>query len=135
MSANETRCRGKLSPETVGNRHENHANGFSCKQTDENKASAEKRLYKLEEIPEYLRFNPFVKNGYRRQMNVKECCRSLLFFHNETVNIYTHGKFICSVYFIQKPFNVDSLNRGTLRTLYELLNYIREPPMHDKVAS
>ena len=92
MSANETRCRGKLSPETVGNRHENHANGFSCKQTDENKASAEKRLYKIEEIPEYLRFNPFVKNGYRRQMNVKECCQSLLFFHNETVNIYTHGK-------------------------------------------
>lgn len=100
MSANETRYREKLSPETVGNRHENHANGFSCKQTNENKARAGKRLYKLEEIPEYLRFNPFVKDGYRRQMNIRECCQSLLFFHNETVNIYTHGKFILLNYFL-----------------------------------
>ena len=100
MSTTETRYREKLSPETVENRHENHTNGFPCAQTNENKASTGKQLHKLEEVPEYLRFNPFVKDGYRRQMNVKECCQSLLFFHNETVNIYTHGKFICCfVYF------------------------------------
>ena len=86
----ETRYRQKLSP----NGHENQANGFPTVLANNNNASSENRVYKIEEIPDYLRFNPFVKAGYRRQMNAKECCQSLLFFHNETVNIYTHGKSI-----------------------------------------
>jgi adiponectin receptor len=90
----ETRYRQKLLPKTTENGQENEANGFLGAQTNENNVTSDNRLYKIEEMPEYLRFNPFVKDGYRRQMNVKECCQSLLFFHNETVNIYTHGKRI-----------------------------------------
>ena len=60
------------------------------------------KIYKLEEMPEYLRFNPYIKDGYRGQMTLRECCQSLLFFHNETINIYTHGgyflTFVLEVY-------------------------------------
>ena len=52
-------------------------------------------LYKFNEVPEYLRFNPFVLNGYR-EYNLsfwKSIC-SLFYLHNETVNILSHGKFL-----------------------------------------
>ena len=58
---------------------------------NESDVTKKDRLCNLEEMPEYLRFNPFIKEGYRRQMSLKECCQSLFFFHNESVNVYTHG--------------------------------------------
>ena len=90
----ETRYRQKLSTETLENGYENKTNGYPNERADKSDVFSENRLFKIDEMPEYLRFNPFVKNGYRRLMNVKQCCQSLLFFHNETVNIYTHGKYI-----------------------------------------
>ena len=89
----ETRYRSQT-PENV---QEIETNGVSNVQTNKNNVFFENRLYKIHEMPEYLRFNPFVKNGYRRLMNVNQCCQSLLFFHNETVNIYTHGKYITAI--------------------------------------
>lgn len=89
----ETRYRQNVSPKTVENGQEKQPNGFPNSEENKEDASYENKLYKIDEMPDYLRFNPFVKDGYRRQMNVKECCQSLLFFHNETVNIYTHCKY------------------------------------------
>lgn len=49
-------------------------------------------LHKIEDVPNYLRYNPYIKCGYRQQLDIKQCCSSLFYLHNETVNIYTHGR-------------------------------------------
>lgn len=50
-------------------------------------------LCEIKDVPQYLRFNPFILSGYRApDMSSKECVLSLCYFHNETVNILTHGK-------------------------------------------
>jgi len=48
------------------------------------------KLLKIDEVPEYLRFNPYIKTGYRSSFDYKQCIKSLLYFHNETMNIWTH---------------------------------------------
>jgi hypothetical protein len=58
-------------------------------------AAAEKprgclRLYTYAEAPAALRFNPHIRSGYRAGYGYGACCRSLLAWHNETANIWTH---------------------------------------------
>ncbi|OQR66811.1 progestin and adipoQ receptor family member 3-like [Tropilaelaps mercedesae] len=43
-----------------------------------------------EEIPEWLRNNHFIRYGYLVHCSPRECVRSLLQWHNETVNIWSH---------------------------------------------
>lgn len=50
------------------------------------------RLLKYQDIPHHLQFNPYVLTGYRPQLNLWESVRSLSYYHNETVNILSHGK-------------------------------------------
>lgn len=50
-------------------------------------------LQDWKEMPRYLQFNPYVHTGYRPLQNVSECLGSLFYFHNETFNILTHGKW------------------------------------------
>lgn len=47
-----------------------------------------------EEMPKHLQFNPHIRSGYRPLMTPTNCVRSIFFFHNETVNILTHGESI-----------------------------------------
>lgn len=50
-------------------------------------------LVPKEAVPEYLQFNPWILEGYRRpNMSSLECIKSLFYFHNESINIFTHGK-------------------------------------------
>lgn len=52
-----------------------------------------KSLCKVTDVPSYLQFNPFILTGYRKPcMTSYDCLKSLLYFHNETINIMTHGK-------------------------------------------
>ena len=46
------------------------------------------RLYKIDEVPEYQRSNPFILTGYRAKINVLACVKSILAVHNETGNIW-----------------------------------------------
>ena len=48
----------------------------------------------IELIPfsEHLRFNKYVLGHYRPATNWIGCIKSLLYFHNETINILTHGE-------------------------------------------
>ena len=48
-------------------------------------------LCKLSDLPDHLKFNPFVYKGYRPLMSAKECIKSLSYLHNETFNTYSHG--------------------------------------------
>lgn len=47
-------------------------------------------LLKYEEAPEYLKSNPYIHTGYRSDQTWKQCLLSVLQFHNETLNIWTH---------------------------------------------
>ena len=48
------------------------------------------RLCKLGDLPEHLRFNPHILSGYRPPTSARGCVRSLLYYHNESFNIYSH---------------------------------------------
>ncbi|CAH3924253.1 unnamed protein product [Pieris brassicae] len=43
------------------------------------------------DMPKHLQFNPYVLTGYRPLQDWGGCLRSLFYFHNETINILTHG--------------------------------------------
>ncbi|CAG4945815.1 unnamed protein product [Colias eurytheme] len=43
------------------------------------------------DMPQHLQFNPYVLTGYRPLQDWGGCIRSLFYFHNETINILTHG--------------------------------------------
>lgn len=43
------------------------------------------------DMPQHLQFNPYVLTGYRPLQGWADCVRSLFYFHNETINILTHG--------------------------------------------
>ncbi|CAH0723883.1 unnamed protein product, partial [Brenthis ino] len=43
------------------------------------------------DMPQHLQFNPYVLTGYRPLQSWGGCVRSLFYFHNETINILTHG--------------------------------------------
>ena len=49
------------------------------------------RLLKITDMPAYLQFNPWIVNGYRSsKLSTLECIASLLYWHNETINILSH---------------------------------------------
>lgn len=46
----------------------------------------------IDDMPEHLRFNPWILSGYRApQQSTAQCIKSIGQVHNETVNILTHG--------------------------------------------
>lgn len=65
--------------------------------------STAKRLYTWEEIPDWQRDNEHILKGYVKETgSFKDCIESLFFFHNETVNIYSH--FIPGICFFSTIF-------------------------------
>ncbi len=48
------------------------------------------RLYKIDEVEEYQRSNPYIRSGYRHRLSALACLLSTFSLHNETVNIWTH---------------------------------------------
>ena len=61
-------------------------------------------LTSISEQPNHLRFNKYIINGYRPLCDIPSCFKSLLYMHNESVNIYTHG--IGFIYFFSKIFTL-----------------------------
>lgn len=59
---------------------------------DEFQKSTNVDLLRWKDMPKHLQFNPYVHTGYRPLTNVRGCLNSLFYYHNETVNIITHGK-------------------------------------------
>ncbi|XP_077999431.1 progestin and adipoQ receptor family member 3-like isoform X2 [Glandiceps talaboti] len=47
-------------------------------------------LYNYNEIPHFLKGNPFILNGYRAHLPSSLCVKSLFVWSNETLNIWTH---------------------------------------------
>lgn len=53
------------------------------------------QLLHWRDMPQHLQFNPYVLTGYRPLQSWAGCVGSLFYFHNETINILTHGKLNC----------------------------------------
>ncbi|KOB78812.1 Uncharacterized protein OBRU01_01723 [Operophtera brumata] len=49
------------------------------------------QLLHWRDMPQHLQFNPYVLTGYRPLQSWTGCVCSLFYFHNETINILTHG--------------------------------------------
>ncbi|KAL8586817.1 hypothetical protein ACOMHN_052693 [Nucella lapillus] len=48
------------------------------------------KLFRYSEIPEFLKGNPWVLDGYRALLPFGLCMKSLLVWNNETLNIWSH---------------------------------------------
>ncbi|XP_054266798.1 progestin and adipoQ receptor family member 4 [Macrosteles quadrilineatus] len=48
-------------------------------------------LLQWQDMPKHLQFNPYIHTGYRPILSVWGSIASLFYFHNETVNILSHG--------------------------------------------
>lgn len=48
------------------------------------------KLCSIRDAPWYLRGNPFITHGYRGDFTVKQSVASVLWFHNESANIWSH---------------------------------------------
>ncbi|CAL8334045.1 unnamed protein product [Arctogadus glacialis] len=48
------------------------------------------RLYTYEQIPAFLRENPYITDGYRAYLPSRLCIKSLFILSNETVNMWSH---------------------------------------------
>ena len=58
------------------------------------------QCFNIVDMPDYLRFNPWILSGYRGpKLTTVESLQSLTYLHNETVNIFTHGAPILFVMF------------------------------------
>ena len=55
------------------------------------------------QVPPHLKFNPYIHDGYRPLTSCAGCIKSLAYFHNETVNILTHGKAIFNLILGEAP--------------------------------
>ncbi|XP_062333816.1 progestin and adipoQ receptor family member 3b [Osmerus eperlanus] len=48
------------------------------------------RLYNIEQVPQFLKENPYITDGYRAHLPSKLCLKSIFILSNETVNIWSH---------------------------------------------
>jgi predicted membrane channel-forming protein YqfA (hemolysin III family) len=73
--------------------------------------------------------NEYIRAGYRGRLDFHACVKSLLDYHNETLNIWTHligffiffGLFIRDVFFVYPSFEKDSYSVMDIVVLVGLL--------------
>ena len=60
----------------------------------------------FEDLPEWMQGDPYIRRGYRKQLNsLRECYKSLFYFHNESVNIWSH--LLAGVFFFAVLLTTD----------------------------
>ncbi|KAI8144151.1 hemolysin-III related-domain-containing protein [Fennellomyces sp. T-0311] len=75
-----------------------------------------KTLLNWSEIPEWMRFNPYILTGYRSpSASYNTCVQSITEIHNETMNIWTHmfGLIVTVILFFQYFFLQDEWSSQT----------------------
>ncbi|XP_050070597.1 progestin and adipoQ receptor family member 3 [Anopheles maculipalpis] len=53
------------------------------------------KVVAYDDAPEHLRFNPFIRTGYRTYLSARLCLESMFWWTNETVNIWSHILGLC----------------------------------------
>ncbi|CAB3361455.1 Hypothetical predicted protein [Cloeon dipterum] len=72
---------------------EKEAEALGEKSPSEKEASAadySNFILTYDEAPGYLKFNPYIRSGYRGFLTTKMCIESIFWWTNETVNIWSH---------------------------------------------
>lgn len=94
---------GKGAPEAEKNEipEEKYVGGVHGEKKDGDEGGGNVELLHWRDMPQHLQFNPYVLTGYRPLQGWTDCVRSLFYFHNETINILTHGNF--NIYNIREP--------------------------------
>lgn len=88
--------------------HENDDKRNETKERDTGTSCGVELLH-WRDMPQHLQFNPYVLTGYRPLQGWTDCIRSLFYFHNETINILTHGNFIS--YVSKDPLVIETKRR------------------------
>ncbi|XP_058982649.1 progestin and adipoQ receptor family member 3 isoform X1 [Musca domestica] len=57
---------------------------------DTGKYMKNKMLLNFEDAPDHLKFNPYIRHGYRTFLSTKLCLQSMFWWTNETINIWSH---------------------------------------------
>ncbi|KAI9492618.1 hemolysin-III related-domain-containing protein [Zychaea mexicana] len=71
--------------------YQSSSNHRSCLKEQKTYNNGQRRLLTWSEIPEWMRFNPYILGSYRPpNSNYWTCVKSVLEWHNETLNIWTH---------------------------------------------
>lgn len=86
---------GNLSHRRTPNRALDQAALDSTQEVESSKAVPRKRrpsilLMTYENIPSFMRDNPFILGGYRARFSWSQCLKSMFRLHNETLNVWTH---------------------------------------------
>lgn len=105
LTQGSTRFRGKITDSnatsgeesdtacgTDKEHHESELKSKEHKDEPKDKKDNNKKLLCIKEMPDHLQFNPYILDGYRPLQPPLGCVKSLFQWHNETVNIITHGK-------------------------------------------
>jgi len=80
--------RSKASPPSPTASQDAHA---ESKQRNETQTISQRLILKFQEVPKWMQDNDFIRSGYRAPtFSYRKCFQSLLYFHNETINIYSH---------------------------------------------
>lgn len=93
MERSSCRCCGKGYIFVVNMERNGCINHASTNHFIERKTNKDPRLFRLESCPPWLQFNKFILGGYRCHLSTSQCVESLFYIHNETFNIYSHGKY------------------------------------------
>lgn len=77
----------KIVCSTNTNNVNNNINKKSKKSQEEKDLSYEKlrQLCSYDDAPNHLKFNPFIREGYRKELTTKLCLESIFWWTNETV--------------------------------------------------
>ena len=99
-------------------------NGKNSKSAEQTKKSA---LCRFEELPEWQRDNEKILAGYVRETrSMRKCLESLTYFHNETLNIYTHlipsGTYLVLLMFFTDVFLIPHFPSTTMSD-YIMINF------------
>ncbi len=53
--------------------------------------NAVQHILHYDQLPEWMKVDPYIKHGYRRPLNsFRDCYHSLFYLHNESINIWSH---------------------------------------------
>lgn len=74
-------------------KNESHLVQCERKKTRQEKEHEYEKLRQLcsfEDAPNHLKFNPFIREGYRKELTTWLCLESVFWWTNETINIWSH---------------------------------------------
>lgn len=85
--------KGAAETEKIETQEEKYGGGVHVDKKADGRGGSGVELLHWRDMPQHLQFNPYVLTGYRPLQGWADCVRSLFYFHNETINIMTHGNF------------------------------------------